>query len=621
MTHHAGYAAVVGLTETAIDGFLRVLYHANSISHRATFSVPGFGVDLFVDRPRLHCSAAAANRFALDLRVWGELTIETETRRVLMDMRLLAPPLPSISAGMLTLGVDVPATRLDSMEIFILAGGEFSDAAAAILNAPETRSRIETGVRLYLGAQPLGAPLAIANLLGDLAGSALPSPGYAVLNGAFVIGIDVSRAGFSTRGTPGLLIDVTAGHDLGLWINQSAVPLSRADFRLKVEEAVAREGATLDEFALTCEEGHLRFQGLASRSEGSVSFSAIAIPHLVLPGTHEEFDEEYGERFVLDTPPREELWFELRDVEADVHRPSWATLAEAVFGVLTIGAAVAVIEEFVETIRGKVVSGIEHAPREPTSRTWSFTLARNPDTTVFAGLRTFEVHSEGLFSGVLLREAFPDPVIYGIQNIAADEIPTTTMQYSVRLPYDSHRDDPQLHVRWICRRSDTGQELMHLDGAASGLQQITLDSIRGTLPAVVRFTIECRVYRVLGVVANDLFNGTLAVSISDRFDRSHPFVRWRHDVWVPSVTVESDGSHTFNAFVLKTRRSAIHRTAVPGRCRMLSRMSEHVRVTGVEPQLEYLEALPFPHEQIVARRAVLCDYCFFGGPTRTVPLI
>ena len=35
----------------------------------------------------------------------------------------------------------------------------------------------------------------------------------------------------------------------------------------------------------------------------------------------------------------------------------------------------------------------------------------------------------------------------------------------------------------------------------------------------------------------------------------------------------------------------------------------------------YADDLPFPLEDLIANRAQVCDYCFFGGPTRTVPLI
>ena len=37
--------------------------------------------------------------------------------------------------------------------------------------------------------------------------------------------------------------------------------------------------------------------------------------------------------------------------------------------------------------------------------------------------------------------------------------------------------------------------------------------------------------------------------------------------------------------------------------------------------LEYLDELPFPLEDLVANRVRVCDYCFFGGPTKDEPLI
>jgi hypothetical protein len=47
-------------------------------------------------------------------------------------------------------------------------------------------------------------------------------------------------------------------------------------------------------------------------------------------------------------------------------------------------------------------------------------------------------------------------------------------------------------------------------------------------------------------------------------------------------------------------------------------------IPGVEvprDRVEYFDALPFPETQILARRAELCDYCFFGGPDKSAVLI
>ena len=39
------------------------------------------------------------------------------------------------------------------------------------------------------------------------------------------------------------------------------------------------------------------------------------------------------------------------------------------------------------------------------------------------------------------------------------------------------------------------------------------------------------------------------------------------------------------------------------------------------PAIEYLDDLPFPRAELINQRSQVCDYCFFGGPTRTQPLI
>ena len=37
--------------------------------------------------------------------------------------------------------------------------------------------------------------------------------------------------------------------------------------------------------------------------------------------------------------------------------------------------------------------------------------------------------------------------------------------------------------------------------------------------------------------------------------------------------------------------------------------------------IEYLDDLPFPAEQLPQHRSEVCDYCFYGGPYKTDPLI
>ena len=34
-----------------------------------------------------------------------------------------------------------------------------------------------------------------------------------------------------------------------------------------------------------------------------------------------------------------------------------------------------------------------------------------------------------------------------------------------------------------------------------------------------------------------------------------------------------------------------------------------------------MDELPFPLEELVAHRGLVCDYCFFGGPDKDEPLM
>jgi len=38
----------------------------------------------------------------------------------------------------------------------------------------------------------------------------------------------------------------------------------------------------------------------------------------------------------------------------------------------------------------------------------------------------------------------------------------------------------------------------------------------------------------------------------------------------------------------------------------------------VEVPLQYRDTLPFPWDQVPHHRAVLCEYCFFGGPDKKI---
>lgn len=369
---------------------------------------------------------------------------------------------------------------------------------------------------------------------------------------------------------------------------------------------------------MNIEEGHIRISGHATKSPGSVDFSMNAVPHLVRPGHHEEWDEEYGEHFSIDTPARDELWFEMRDVDVDIHRDWWVYLLEVLGGVITVGVGVAIVEAMVTMVRDNISSAVSHqSDRAFASRNQSFLLAGTTEPLVALRIERFEAHAVGAFAAMTLRPQFGAASVRGPAYITPEERPTAVLRYTVKLPFDGHPADPQLHVRWTLRRRDTHAIVAEVDRPAGAALDFDADLRAPELMPCPQYEIACRVYRTLGASVVDLFNGTCTLYVRDRLDRTHPYVRWRHSPFTPNVRVETNGTHTLVGYNHPERVSAIHRTAVPGRCRMVNRFSP--KVPAGQP--EYLDALPFPLADLVANRDVLCDYCFFGGPTKSVPLI
>ena len=127
------------------------------------------------------------------------------------------------------------------------------------------------------------------------------------------------------------------------------------------------------------------------------------------------------------------------------------------------------------------------------------------------------------------------------------------------------------------------------------------------------FTLSVRVYRGLGGPSFDYLNTTKTIHISDRLDRSHPYVHWHHNIPTPEVVNGKQicGGNCAAGWRQNSRQSVIHRTDFPGRCRFAAAYSTSVK------QLDYLDDLPFPVADLDANRDQVCDYCFYGGPTRT----
>jgi len=624
----AGFAASIAVRQELIQSLVRVLYNAGRLSRFINVTSPTVSANLFLSVPTLSYQPNINTRLTIDLFAWGPMTVTPpgglpESRRVKFRVRVLVAQSVSIMSKRLVFGLDTSTASPSNVEIDPYAGGLFSPAAVTYLLSPEFQTILTGGLQTQLNALGQLIPPLDISFLGAIATDPSTTAHHVVVDEALVLGLDISTGGVVTHGNTSLLIDSSGGNDIGMWTRPSVVPVAYADVRQKIEEQVAAAGATLDSYQLRVEEGWFHVSGSASETGGSVNFSIHAVPRLIRPGEHFEWDEEYGEHFEYSTPDREELWFEPQDVVVDVEKDWWVVLLETVGGILTVGIGVLVVESFVDMIQGNVTSGINQNTPTRAERNQDFIISGVSRPPMRLRIEEFECHDEGVFLGLTITPQFWAGSLEGPSIITAEEALVETVQYRIDLPPDTMEDDPELRVRWTIRRTDTNAILISSDTLALGMLGIGFNNTTVPFLQIDSLSIEARVYRTLGAGTAELLYEIRYLNVVDYVDRTHPYVQWSHQAMVPVVRVEPDGTHTILGNHLVGRRSAIHRTALPGRCRMLRRYS----LTKIFPPdwrgfpLEYSDSLPFPESELLPSRSQVCDYCFFGGPDKDVPLI
>lgn len=193
--------------------------------------------------------------------------------------------------------------------------------------------------------------------------------------------------------------------------------------------------------------------------------------------------------------------------------------------------------------------------------------------------------------------------------------------------------DPLLGLRisWTVSRDDTSATVISQDTALTmPALAISIDRWTGDLVYNNTWTVTCEVYRPADALINrhSYFKQTISAGVVDIVDRHRPYVLWKHRVRIHNPV--GPGSLRTHHFWTKDRTSCIHRTDVLIRCKAIEAAfsSGYPQETGktlVEPKLnvpapQYLDSIAsYGTLDTVEnwRHGVLCDYCFFGGPSRT----
>jgi hypothetical protein len=228
-----------------------------------------------------------------------------------------------------------------------------------------------------------------------------------------------------------------------------------------------------------------------------------------------------------------------------------------------------------------------------------------------------------------LRVAFED------QAVAVQPMPRFEIRRDGGLPQrmEIHLDipaglvqirDPTLRVRFETYLNDKPvpaftRDLRYFDNTlltVSGVpvlpRVLVIDTIRMVNPNKLdqEVRIFCRLYRASGGATEDLFTGSVFVlSIDPRPDSVKPYVQWAHRV------------SYHNGFKQQKviRRSKIHKVPGKGGCRFSNQyLLPGMSVNGKFVSLRRFTGLPFDMIDIQANRHLVCPYCFFGGPDKTL---
>lgn len=620
MASHAGFAAVVGLGNHALDKLVRLLYFAGQVQHAFSAEVPALNSgakvsfrNVFLDTPTLVLRALLPGRVGLRLSGWGQVAVTPpgsveELRGSFFDALLTVSVTSVLVRGRLKIRVDPPSATIESLSIRAYAGSTFSDTSQAALGSADLRSWISLGLVVSLAKTDDLFPPFDVSFIGALAVDPSTRATLVVVEDAVAFGLDVQSGGVATQGDATQIGNFLGGHDLAMAINPVAIPVAFDAIRAGVAAAAKRQGATLDAFSLVAEEGGFRISGSASQAAGGVSFSMLARPAMML----------------RDDPKLGRLSFVLEQVVVNVNPAWWVILLE----VFLIFPA-ALVDLFATMIRSNIINGIQlMRPQDVAVLRQQFALAGAPEPGISITIDAFECHTDVVFVGIDMNADFGKPGFTGPTTVSAEEmtvLPGMQLVYQAQLGFDALADDPQLRIRWTVRIPGKAPMILVDETVASAGLALTLT--RNSLPYLgsSEFDVECRVYRVFGTVSHPLVDGRMRLAVADRVDRSHPYVRWTHQVLTPEVRRTPDGSRTLLGDSVKTRRSKIHRTDLPGRCRMVSRYSQSwidfSTSINTGPTLDYMDALPFPRAELATHRIQVCDYCFYGGPTKTVPLI
>jgi hypothetical protein len=620
----AGFAAVVSVNETVLTSVLRLIRSQKTslFLNVGAFPIQPMSWNIYLDEPEIKCHAGDAGTVRIAFRAWGEVTDRTLSGpeaiyEVVWNLVVNAEPLvtikrpppkpetpeaPEAPEAQPVFHVSIGACKLRESTHRILRGGVIRpDFEALVAGLPND----------FAGQLSNSSELSgdfAASMLGGIASDPTATTSVVVGDGAVLVGIDLNSEspdpgqileGLVTRGDRSALAPIGGG--VGAVISAVAIPLAFSEFETAFRAELAKNEATLLDFKIRADEGALHVTGKVDVSGGSAAFSFDVVPRLL----------------------RESVFFGAENVEVDTDFDWWVD----VLNVLSFGLAGLIASSLTAWSTWRLQDGIGRGSTAASIR--RRTLAIIPGAPgIDMSVRGLQLDST---EGFVLQLAF-DLAVAG----AALEGPGTvnvfgSCDFSVRLPFaltvgTPPPVDPRLRIRWSVRRFDTNEVAFARDGEAASLLKLRLSQDEIPLATCDRFVVSVRMYRPFGTKAvTEILNASSDLRVTDIVDRTHPFVRWKHVARIDQVRVEPNGRKVLVGRPLRERQSKIHRTHLTERCSMLISITQPLSPPHGErfppKEVEYLDVLPFPAEELAEHRRQVCDYCFFGGPDKSVSLL
>ena len=655
---HGGYAAVFQITEIALNQSIKVLHRAGEfpdpIVITQTINEPGgnsgqatVAVHLWMDAPVVTLSTANDGFVVVKVRLFGNTAIVSNTAangirdlRIELVIRTLVNgqvvqntvedffgPIPvNVQTTYDLIATFVPVSVI-ATQVNVINGADFPLAWVNYFSSFQFHAGLGFALAQVLQDIPTMIPAQIAPFFRALnVGNGVTAQiDTGVGNGYLNIGLNISSTlpSLSINGSMPSVPRFLGTGDIAVVINEAAAPLLARQMRLDMNDQIS--SAEIKSLNIKFKPGYLAISGNADATFGSANFSFRATPIIGRPGWQEVIDDEYGQWSIWHEPS-DEIWLDITNLQLDAN-PYWWSVLTIVGGLAILGPGFAVstggyapiffLNIIHELLVGARIRIVEQGQAPLISANQQIALLDEAEPEFRLKLKSINIFEDR----VRTRASFK-PLEGGYGHItgpgAIDVFDTIDEEnkFTFRLqrhPLVFHPDDPEIRVRWQIRRHNSTHVYKTYEKDASDENpfriRIKLSDLNLGTSSVKALLVNARVYRSGGTTGNaEYWNASLVVPITDRIDRTYPYVKWSHHVITPNVVKNAQGKHQQVGWQKFKRHSVIHRTDVPGRCKFVSQYTTKIK------HPTYLDELPFEITSIHEHRDEVCDFCFYGGP-------